>query len=263
MQVGGFHAAEMITGMLVAMTRMTRAVGFALFAMACAARAAAVDCSTSQVRGHEYTTCRVDTRRETLRLFHADAQGKCFDSFERLRQHLAAGGRKLAFAMNAGMYHADCRPVGLLVIGGRELAPLNRGSAPGNFYLQPNGVLLVDSNGPRVLATDEYRGLAPTLASQSGPMLVHRGQIPAIAAFSAASRSRHLRNGVCVPREQEVAFVISEDAVTFREFAQYFLEELGCTEALYFDGSISSLYSAALKRADARASLGPMVAVVE
>lgn len=249
--------------MLAAMTRKTRAMGFALLAMTCALRAVAVDCATTRVRGHEFTTCRVDTRRETLRLFHADPQGKCLGSFERLRKTLAADGKKLVFAMNAGMFHADCRPVGLLVIDGRELAPLNRTSAPGNFFLQPNGVFLMDANGPRVVATDEYRGLAPCLATQSGPMLVHRGQIPSISAFSAASRSRHLRNGVCVPRAGEVALVISEDEVTFHEFASYFWQELGCGEALYLDGSISSLYAPALQRADSGASLGPMLAVVE
>ena len=53
-------------------------------------------------------------------------------------------------------------------------------------------------------------------------MLLHRGLIPETAAFRASSRSRHIRNGVCVPRKDEAAFVISEDAVTFREFALYF-----------------------------------------
>ncbi|HEX6397315.1 MAG TPA: hypothetical protein VFZ95_07825 [Steroidobacteraceae bacterium] len=60
-----------------------------------------------------------------------------------------------------------------------------------------------------------------------------------------------------------MAFVISEDAVTFREFADYFVRELRCGEALYLDGSISSLYAPAMNRADRRASLGPILAVVE
>jgi uncharacterized protein YigE (DUF2233 family) len=68
---------------------------------------------------------------------------------------------------------------------------------------------------------------------------------------------------VCVPQGTTVAFVISEDEVTFREFADYFSSVLGCTEALYFDGSISSLFSRQLKRADRRSALGPIVAVIE
>ena len=169
--------------------------------------------------------------------------------------------RRLVFAMNGGMFHPDYRPVGLLVIDGQELAPINRAQAVGNFYLRPNGVFLIDAAGPRVVATDQYRGLTPVFATQSGPMLLHRGMIPEIAAFH--SGSRHLRNGVCVPEDATVAFVISEDPVTFREFADYFSSGLKCTEALYLDGSISSLYAPQMKRADARSEFGPMFGVAD
>ena len=39
--------------------------------------------------------------------------------------------------------------------------------------------------------------------------------------------------------------------------------DLGCGEALYLDGSISSLYTPQLEKADDRAKLGPMFAVTE
>jgi uncharacterized protein YigE (DUF2233 family) len=94
-------------------------------------------------------------------------------------------------------------------------------------------------------------------------MLLHHGQIPDTAAFRESSRSRRIRNGVCVPRQDQVALVISEGAVTFREISLYLRDVLGCREALYLDGAISSLFAADLGRADARAKLGPMIAVVE
>jgi uncharacterized protein YigE (DUF2233 family) len=253
----------MIPGMLRAMANATHLRVIALLLALCAARVEAVDCATTQVRGRGFTTCRADARNESLRLFFADEKGRCLGSFERLRKSLAAAGKTLVFAMNAGMFHADCRPVGLLVIDGREVSPVNRSDGTGNFFLRPNGVFLIDAAGPRVVATDQYRDMLPRLATQSGPMLVHRGQLPSLSAFAAGSRSRHLRNGVCVPRAGEVAFVISEEPVTFNEFASYFRRELDCAEALYFDGSISSLFSPQLRRADARASLGPIVAIVK
>jgi len=111
------------------------------------------------------------------------------------------------------------------------------------------------------MATDDYRNVAPQLATQSGPMLVHRGQIPDIAAFKAAAHSRRVRNGVCAQTPDIVAFVISEGEVSFHEFARFFQGKLGCSEALYLDGAISSLYSPQLKRADDRAILGPMLGV--
>jgi len=226
-----------------------------------AGEAKAVDCARQRVGAASYVVCRVQL--PALRLAYADANGRRFESFAALREALAHEQRTLVFAMNAGMFHQDFRPVGLLVIDGKALAPVNRASGTGNFFLQPNGVFLVDAAGARVLATDEYRGLSPALATQSGPMLVHRGQIPATSAFRANSNSRHVRNGVCAPGGAEAVFAISDEAVTFREFARLFRDTLKCDEALYLDGSISSLYSPALKRADHHARLGPMFAVTE
>jgi uncharacterized protein YigE (DUF2233 family) len=237
-------------------------LAFALGAVLHSHSARAVDCETRKARP-VFTTCRVDVRSEALRLYYADARGSPYESFERLQASLARDQKKLVFAMNAGMFHQDMKPVGLLVLDGDEIAPINRSTASGNFYLQPNGVFLIDAAGARVLATHEYRDLTPAFATQSGPMLVHRGQIPDTSAFRQSARSRHIRNGVCVPGNDQVAFVISEDAVTFREFALFFRDVVGCSEALYLDGAISSLFAPQLKRADARAKLGPMVAVVE
>jgi uncharacterized protein YigE (DUF2233 family) len=44
--------------------------------------------------------------------------------------------------------------------------------------------------------------------------------------------------------------------------ARFFRDELGCTDALYFDGTVSSLWSPELGRRDARGGLGPFVLVV-
>ena len=221
-----------------------------------AREAAAVDCAQQRDAHATYVVCRVPATR--LQLAYAGTDGKRFESFAALRDSLAHAGRRLVFAMNAGMFHPDFRPVGLLVIDGHSIAPINRASGTGNFFLQPNGVFLVDAAGARVLAADDYRGMTPALATQSGPMLVHRGQVPAISAFRESSRSRHIRNGVCASTPQEAVFVISDDAVTFLEFADFFRKSLGCDEALYLDGSISSLYSTQLGRADHHSALGPM-----
>ena len=247
--------------MLKAMTNRLALAMLACAASLLAHAAQAVDCATSGKPA--FTTCRVDLRKESLRLYYADADGANYGSFERLQKSLAHKQKRLVFAMNAGMFHPDMKPVGLLVIDGREFAAINRAMSFGNFYLQPNGVFLIDAAGARVLSTDEYRNLAPTFATQSGPMLVHRGQIPDIPAFRARSASRRIRNGVCAPTPAQAIFVISEAAVTFAEFAAYFRDQLGCGEALYLDGSISSLFAPELERADARAKLGPIFAVVK
>ena len=54
---------------------------------------------------------------------------------------------------------------------------------------------------------------------------------------------------------------ISEDRVNFHEFATFFRDELGCDNALFLDGTVSSLYSTTLDRNDVKATLGPIIAV--
>jgi uncharacterized protein YigE (DUF2233 family) len=248
----------MIPGKLPRM--FLRQMMLTMFALASAATAAAVDCQRREFSGSGYVICRV-AKTEKLGLHLAAEDGEVYGGLPALRAALARRGQELVFAMNAGMFHPDQRPVGLLVIDGRQLAPINRATASGNFYMQPNGVFLVDAAGPRVVATHDYRDLEPTLATQSGPLLLYRGVIPELAAFREGSRSRHVRNGVCVPAPGESAFVISERPVNFREFAVFFRDALGCREALYLDGSISSLYAPSIGRADSGERLGPIFAV--
>jgi uncharacterized protein YigE (DUF2233 family) len=180
-----------------------------------------------------------------------------------LRDALAKRGKTLEFAMNAGMYQPDFSPVGLFVADGRELVPLNRRRGSGNFSQQPNGVFLVDDQGARVLTTEEYADakLQPLLATQSGPMLIHQGELTTSPVMNPKSQSRRIRNGVCAPSPATAVFVISESPVTFHEFANYFRESLGCKEALYLDGSISSLYAPQLARADYWFDMGPIIGV--
>jgi uncharacterized protein YigE (DUF2233 family) len=234
-----------------------------LLAIAHSREAGAVDCRKVKPANAAYIVCRVDVATETLRLHYTGSRGERLETFEALQSDLASTGKTLKFAMNAGMFHPDFRPVGLLVIDGKVIAPINRRPGTGNFFLQPNGVFMLGESGARVLATEEFVDLSPRLATQSGPMLVHGGAIPSIPAFSATSRSRHIRNGVCVPSRHVVAFVISDVPVSLYEFARFFQTGLGCGEALYLDGTISSLFSPQMKRADDHAKLGPMFAVAE
>jgi uncharacterized protein YigE (DUF2233 family) len=59
-----------------------------------------------------------------------------------------------------------------------------------------------------------------------------------------------------------VAFVISGAPVTFYRFARFFIDQLQCRDALYLDGSISSLYAPQVGREDDGRELGPMFGVV-
>jgi uncharacterized protein YigE (DUF2233 family) len=230
----------------------------------CIQVAQAVECKTETIGATPFTACRVDLNTERLGLFWRDEAGQPYRQFSALREALAAHGKTLVFAMNAGMFRPDFSPVGLFVAEAKELVTLNRRVGSGNFSQQPNGVFLVDGNIARVVTTDEYakERPSPTLATQSGPMLVHEGNITTSAVMDPKSQWRKIRNGVCVPPSAAVVFVISETPVTFYEFASYFRDSLHCREALYLDGSISSLYAPRLGREDGGSDLGPIFGVI-
>jgi len=225
------------------------------------ALAPALDCSTIDFQGARSTICRVDVRKDHLQLFLYDGAGAPFNSFRRVAESLDAHHEQLAFAMNAGMYREDYSPVGLLVMEGRQIHRLNLASGFGNFYLKPNGVFVLDPAGARIVETLEYRAISdpPILATQSGPLLVHGGQIN--AALNPDGTSRLIRNGVGVVSADQVVFAISDDPVNFYDFALLFRDRLKCPEALYLDGSVSSMYVRSLGRDDQRAPLGPIIGV--
>lgn len=214
-------------------------------------------------REPRYTVLRIDTRSQPLALYLNDERGRPFHRFKDLDAWLQARGQRLRYAMNAGMFEPDYSPVGLFVADGRERAPLNLRAGEGNFYLKPNGVFVLDRDGkPHVIEASRYPDLArgARLATQSGPLLVESGRIH--PALGPQSRSRHLRNGIGV-KGDEVIWAISDDKVSLYEFARYLRDELGCQDALYLDGTLSSLYAPELGRRDRRGKLGPILAVIE
>lgn len=209
-----------------------------------------------------FTAIAVDTRAERLELFLNDDTGAPLRRLDRLDAWLKSKKLQLRFAMNAGMFEPDLAPVGLFVAHGREIKSLNLADGPGNFYLKPNGVFLLTEAGPKIVRSPKYSEprAGVLLATQSGPLLLEGGVIN--PAFSATSKSKHIRNGVGV-RGHEAIFVISNEPVTFHELASYFKDQLHCPDALYFDGVVSSLLAPDRGRHDSTVDLGPMIAVMK
>lgn len=222
----------------------------------------ALDCAPFTFKDVAATVCRVDLYTHRLRMFLDDEKGRPLKYFSGVNRLLQPRDERLAFAMNAGMYHNDFSPVGLLVIDGKERQPVNLANDTGNFFLKPNGVFLVSDTGARIVESSRYPALAENvqIATQSGPLLVLDGALH--PAFREGSTSRYVRNGVGVLSSHEVVFAISEQPVTFHEFAMLFRNCLGCKDALFLDATVSSLYSETLGRRDVRASLGPIIGIV-
>jgi uncharacterized protein YigE (DUF2233 family) len=223
----------------------------------------ALDCSRVVAAGHPLTVCRADARSDSIQLFLNDGSGHPFHTFASLEKSLAGQGKRLAFAMTAGMFEPDYSPVGLYIEQGKALAPLNLKNERGNFFLKPNGVFYLNGTGAGVVQSTEFAQVATpvTLATQSGPMLVIKGQLH--YRISKKSTSRYLRNGAGIDDNGKVIFAVSESPLTLYEFAVAFRDDLHCPNALYLDGSITSVYAPSLNQRIQRADLGPILAIVQ
>lgn len=222
--------------------------------------AGAASCRDEVFDGASFTLCQVSVG-DDLRLWGAGPDGPP-GGFGAVDDLLAAEGKALGFAMNAGMYHSDLSPVGLFVAEGVEYAPLVTREGPGNFGLLPNGVFCWGAAGAglRVVESRAFQAENPAcrFATQSGPMLVVKGDLH--PRLLPDSDSLYIRNGVGVSADGQTAvFAISNDEVNFHLFARLFRDHLGLSDALYFDGNISRLHAPELDRSDLGFSIGPIV----
>ena len=146
----------------------------------------------------QYTVCSFDVRQDRLALYNLDARGQPYGTFAVLRAAVKAQGRELAFAMNAGMFGEDLKPVGLYVEQGHQFKKINRRNGGGNFHLKPNGVFFISGDRTGVMETEAFVKASPRVdyATQSGPMLVIDGAIH--PKISPEGTSAKLRNGVGV-----------------------------------------------------------------
>lgn len=223
---------------------------------------AAQSCRNLEFRDGHYTICQFDPAQETIRIYDRGPDGQPFGGFDSLARQLWKERHTLVFASNGGMYHDDLSPVGLFVEHGIERQPISTSAGWGNFHLLPNGVFFLKDGRATVAETQAYlrEGVAPDFATQSGPMLVIDGRVH--PRFLPDSDSLKRRNAVGVDARGQVFFAISQDAVRFYDFALLFRDELHCANALYLDGTISSVMIAERNRRDGLFPLGPVIAVI-
>lgn len=222
----------------------------------------AAEFKTASFAGTQATVIDVDPSTESIQLFLRDDTGRPIETLQKLDSWVKNQGNTLVFAMNAGMFQPDLSPVGLYVSDGSILAHLNTANGTGNFFLKPNGIFFIENGIVGIEETTTYQRVnhKPSVATQSGPMLVVGGKIH--PKFKAESESRLVRNGVGLTFNRHVLFVITEGPVNLYEFAALFTHKLHCREALYLDGTVSSLYAPQLGRSDYKTPLGPMIGVV-
>jgi uncharacterized protein YigE (DUF2233 family) len=202
-----------------------------------------------------------------LHLFLADGQGQPLRTLRHAAELAAAAKQRLVFAMNAGIYEPDLRPTGLAIEAGHVLTPLNTRQDVGNFYAPPNGVFYVTAAGAAIARTAAFAAKPPPgvrLATQSGPVLLEGGAMPAASVRAEPGPTARLlkRNAVCADRGV-ATLVMVDDAVTLHELARLLRDQVGCRNALYLDGAISQVLDTRSGRSDDGVPLGPIIGVVE
>ena len=232
------------------------------FAFTAAIGTACAACAPKDFDGAKFSVCRFDPRRDDIRLFLSGPDDKPYGSLGALASTLKAKGEKLAFAMNAGMFRQDQSPVGLYVEDRRKLHEADTRGGMTNFHMKPNGVFWIGDRAAGVTETSRYLANPPParFATQSGPMLIVDGKIH--PKIKPDGTSQKIRNGVGACKGDTVVFAIADEPVSFDVFARLFRDGLGCQNALFLDGSVSSLYAPELNRDDELAPIGPIVGVV-
>lgn len=202
----------------------------------------------------------VDLKKEKMRLYWKDRNGQTIKTFENLKTQLDKNGEHLIYAMNAGMFLKDFSPQGLFIekqIVKNKMDTITSGY--GNFYLQPNGVFGITTDGNAVIQTSALIQLNNLeFATQSGPMLVINNQLH--PAFNKGSKNVHLRNAVGILPDGIVLLVISKEKINFYDLATFFKNQ-GCKNALYLDGFVSRVYDEELRIEHMDGNFGVMIGI--
>jgi uncharacterized protein YigE (DUF2233 family) len=227
------------------------------------AKAAAAACQPAMFEETPLTHCVADPAKHRIRMVLDAPDGDPARSLGVLKDMLPRS-EKVAFAMNAGMFDENGRPIGYYVEDGERRHTLNRNQGAGNFHLLPNGVFYGTGGRWQVRATGDFAEhvtTRPEFATQSGPMLVIDRKLH--PAFDRDGQSLKIRNAVGVDAQGRAHFVISEAPVSFGKLARYFRDVLKTPNALFLDGSVSQLWDPAHQRLDDGVELGPLVLVEE
>lgn len=220
-------------------------------------------CEGAQFEGAALTHCTATPGRHSIHMVLAPEGGAPYRSLSQLAVNRPDKAHAVAFAMNGGMFDAEGQPIGYYVEEGERLHKLNRNEGYGNFHMLPNGVFYGNATGGwAVRGSEDFAAKVtrrPDFGTQSGPMLVIAGKLH--PRIDPDGQSLKLRNGVGVDAKGRAHFVISNEPVSFGKLARYFRDELHCANALFLDGSVSSLWDPGHGRVDGGPPLGPLIVV--
>lgn len=137
----------------------------------------------------------------------------------------------LDFVVNGPLVNTNGLPVGGYIDGVQKKPWVRPEDGGGNFAVD-NAIFGLGQDGKLYMFSYTERHLLPPMkwAFQNGPVLVRDG-----LNVRGTSATKFVRSGVGYTPTGNLVVIISEQPVTFREFAQYFVQA-GCVNAIYLDG---------------------------
>lgn len=145
----------------------------------------------------------------------------------------------LNFVTNACISQPSGAPIGLLISLEHEVSSINLKDGNGNFYIKPNGILYVSNSNADICESNDFKVKDSYLAIQSGPMLVINKEIH--PKFNPNSKNFNIRSGVGIYSnklgQKYLVFSISNEPITFYEFAELFKENFNCLNAICLESA--------------------------
>lgn len=220
------------------------------------------DCRPFEFENEPLTVCTADPARHTIRTALKPANGPNYRNLSTFAATRPDNTAQVAFAVNGGMYDDDGDPIGYYVEAGQKLHDLSRTDGPGNFHMKPNGVFFGTGAKWEIRTSEDFFDnidKRPEFGTQSGPMLVIDGELhPQIDPDGTSLR---IRNAVGIDAQGRALFVISGREISFGKLARFFRDVLKTPNALFLDGTVSSLWDPEGQRLDSGFPLGPLIVV--
>lgn len=219
-------------------------------------------CEPAVFEDVQLTLCIADPKEHSIRTALGPEGGKPWRSLASFAGNRPTSAQPIAFAMNGGMFDDNGDPIGYYVEDSVRYRVLNRARGPGNFHMLPNGVFFGSDGEWQVRTSEDFFDNVdrrPEFGTQSGPMLVIGGELH--SEIDPDGTSLRLRNAVGIDSAGRALFVISDEPVSFGKLARFYRDVLKVKDALFLDGTVSSLWSPELGRLDSAALIGPLIVV--
>jgi uncharacterized protein YigE (DUF2233 family) len=166
------------------------------------------------------------------------------------KESTCVGNQFMDFVVNGPLVGTNQLPVGGYVDNGSQKQSWSDPAQAGGNFATDNSIFGLGADGKLYMVSSTESSTLPSMkwAIQNGPALVKNG-----VNSRGTSTSKYARSGIGYKKDGTLVVIISLDPVTFREFAEMFVQQ-NCVNAIYLDGGPYVGY------ADKSGSYGSLVA---